>query len=428
MTFQKSNAKKRIPLRQLKPGMYVVQLDRAWIHTPFLFNSKQIKDARDIELLAKHGICEVVIDTERGADAEPPKTDPNHEWALEERGKTTELAAGSKGRLRYERVLEPLIQEISAAKGIHQEALTTAQSVFDGVGRGSALNSPAAKQTVTSLLSSVTRSPEANLLLTQMRRFQNDLFTHAVNVCVLSMVVGTLEGFTEEISELGLGALLHDVGQVRLPRNLIRKSDRFTEQERRLLEQHPVLGGAILEQADNISPAAKKIVIEHHERLNGTGYPLKAGEHAISALSQIVAITDAYDAMITGRNGVLQKPIDVLRELYLEANAGAFDRNLVEKVIRSLGVYPVGSLVELNTGERGIVLAANRKDTLKPTIRLVLTRDGLPLSRGPVLSLGEAESAAIGRRILRSLDPGKERIDIMRHLSLAVGLSGTWSR
>ncbi len=414
MSFEKSNAKKRIPLCQLKPGMYVVDLDRAWIHTPFLFNSKQIKDTREIELLAKHGIREVVIDIERGTDAEPATADPNYDSAVEQPRKATEPAAASRGWLPYEKALGPLIQEISTAKAIHQEALAAAQSVFDGVGRGSALNSPAAKQTVTSLLSSVTRSPEANLLLTQMRRFQNDLFTHAVNVCVLSMVVGTLEGFTEEVSELGLGALLHDVGQVRLPRNLIRKSDRFTDQERRLLEQHPVLGGAILEQADNIAPTVRKIVLEHHERLNGTGYPLKAGEHAISGLSQIVAITDAYDAMITGRNGVLQKPIDVLRELYLEANAGAFDRHLVEKVIRSLGVYPVGSLVELSTGERGIVLAANRKDTLKPTIRLVLTRDGLPLSRGPVVSLDEAESVAIDRRILRTLDPGKERIDIMQ--------------
>jgi HD-GYP domain-containing protein (c-di-GMP phosphodiesterase class II) len=214
---------------------------------------------------------------------------------------------------------------------------------------------------------------------------------------------------------------------VRLPRNLIRKHDPFTDQERRLLEQHPVLGGAILEQAENISLVAQQIVVEHHERLNGTGYPAKAAGASISPLSQIVAITDAYDAMMTGRNGVLQKPIDVLRELYLDANAGAFDRDLVEKVIRSLGVYPVGSLVELNTGERAIVLAANRSNTLKPTIRLVLTRDRLPLPQGPVISLSE-ESAAKGRHILRTLDPGKEHIDIMRHLTFTAGGSETWSR
>ncbi len=223
---------------------------------------------------------------------------------------------------------------------------------------------------------------------------------------------------------MGLGGLLLVVGPGGPPFNLTPKNDRFTDKERQLLEQHPILGGAILGQAENISVVTKQVVMEHHERLNGTGYPRKVQGGEISALSQIVAITDAYDAMITGRNGVLQKPIEVLRELYLEANAGAFDRDLVERVIRSLGVYPVGSLVELNTGERGIVLAANRNDTLKPTIRLVLTSDGLPLSKGPVVSLCDRESAAIGRQILRTLDPGKERVDVMRHLGLATHISG----
>jgi putative nucleotidyltransferase with HDIG domain len=320
-------------------------------------------------------------------------------------------------------VLQPLVQELSVAKTIHEEALAAAQSIFDGAGRGSALNSPRARQTVSDLLGSVTRSPEASLLLTQMRRFQNDLFTHAVNVCVLSLVVCTLEGFPYDVSELGLGALLHDLGQVRLPRNLIRKADGFTDQERRLMEQHPALGAAMLDQAKDIPTAVQHIVMEHHERLNGTGYPLQSRGDDISPLSQLVSITDVYDAMITGRCGVIQRPIDVLRQLYLDANAGAFDRDLVEKVIRSLGVYPVGSLVELNTGERGIVLAANRADTLRPTIRLVLSRDGLPLSKGPIVSLAEEESVAMGRQVRRTLDPCRERVDIMGHLRLATELA-----
>jgi HD-GYP domain-containing protein (c-di-GMP phosphodiesterase class II) len=211
---------------------------------------------------------------------------------------------------------------------------------------------------------------------------------------------------------------------MRLPRNLIRKTDGYTEQERHLLEQHPALGVAILDQSKNFPESVRRIVLEHHERLNGTGYPLKKLGSDLSFLSQIVAITDVYDSMITGRCGVIQRPIDVLRQLYLDANAGAFDRDLVEKIIRSLGVYPVGSLVELTTGERGIVLAANRSDTLKPTIRLVLSRDGLPLSRGPIVSLAEEESVSIGRQIRRSLDPGRERVDVMSHLRLATGLAG----
>ena len=419
MNVDESNTRKRIPLEQLKPGMYVLELDRSWLNTPFIFHRKHIKDVGDIELLAKHGIREVVIDPDQGVDVETPTGGTSEVPTVNDSVARTESAAARRMRIQHERVLQPLVRELTVAHKIQEQALTTAESIFEGVGRGSPLNCPAAKQTVTELFGSVTRSPEANLLLTQMRRFQNDLFTHAVNVCVLSLVVGTLEGFASEIYELGMGALLHDIGQIRLPRNLIRKNERLSEQERRLMQQHPDLGAAILEQEEGIPGAVRRIVAEHHERVNGTGYPVGSGGEAISLMSQIVAITDVYDAMITGRNGVVRRPIEVLRQLYLEANAGAFNRELIEKVIRCLGVYPVGSLVELNTGERGIVLAANRTDTLRPTIRLILTHDGLSLSRGPVVCLAEEESIDMGRQIVRTLDPGKERIDIMGHLTLA---------
>jgi HD-GYP domain-containing protein (c-di-GMP phosphodiesterase class II) len=424
MNLEEPKARKRIPLSQLKPGMHIVELDRPWLDTPFVFHRMHIEDVEDIAQLEKHGVREVVIEIEPDAEEGTP-AQPDQTQASPDQNNSTERPAGAREAGQpNEKVLQPLVRELSVAQEVHQEALAAAQSIFDGVGRGSALNSPRARQTVNDLLGSVTRSPEASLLLTQMRRFQNDLFTHAVNVCVLSLVVGTLEGLGDGVAELGLGALLHDIGQVRLPRNLIRKTDGFTDQERRLLEQHPALGAAILEQAKDIPVTVRQIAMEHHERLNGTGYPLQRRGSDISLLSRLVAITDVYDAMITGRCGVIQRPIDVLRQLYLDANAGAFDRDLVEKVIRALGVYPVGSLVELNTGERGIVLAANRTDTLKPTIRLVLSRDGLPLSRGPIVSLAEEESVARGRQIRRTLDPGRERFDIMGHLSLATGLAG----
>src|SRR4029077_18343024 len=110
-----------------------------------------------------------------------------------------------------------------------------------------------------------------------------------------------------------------------------------------------------------------------------------------------------------GRDQGALQPIEVLRQLYLQSNAGAFDRNLIERIIRCLGVYPTGSVVELNTGERGIVIAANRNDTLRPTLRIISSRNGLALSRGPIISLAETESGSIERRIIRALDPGKER-------------------
>ena len=425
MGTEESNTRKRVSVAQLKPGVYVVDLDRSWFQTRFYFHRRLIKDAKDIEALKKHGIREVVIDTARGADVAAPLAHPLPETVA---AVPSEEAPAAEPETRpvspAEIALRPLTQELEAARTIHAEAMAEAQKIFDGVASGSPVNSPAAQKVVTDLLGSITRSPEANLLLTQMRRFQNDLFTHAVNVCVLCLVIGTLEEFKNEIAVLGLGALLHDVGKTRLPRNLIRRRELYSESERKLLEQHPKIGAALLETSENIPNLTHRIVVEHHERIDGLGYPFGTEGSQISPLSQIVAITDAYDEMLTGRKLAPLQPLEVLRQLYMQGNAGAFDRSLVERIIRCLGVYPAGSLVELNTGERGIVIAANRKDSLKPTLRIISSRDGLALSNGPIISLIDTDNGSSERRIIRALDPGKERVNPLAYLKLTPAFSG----
>ena len=419
MDTEQLSTRKRVLISQLKPGMYVVSLDQSWFQTPFYVHRRLIKNAEEIAQLKKLGVREVLIDISQGADIESPITAP-----AAARVSTTASQPTERSIPLHETALQPLVKEIETAKTIHAEALAGAQRVFDGIGGGSPLSSPIAKKVVTTLLESITRSPEANLLLTQMRRFEHDLFTHAVNVCVLCLVVGTLDGFDSEISALGLGALLHDVGETRMPRNLIRKSEPYTESEQQLLEQHPRLGATLLERSENIPELVRRIVAEHHERIDGSGYPFAIAGAEISPFSQIVAITDAYDVMLTGQNHGALQPIEVLRQLYLQSNAGAFDRDLLERIIRCLGVYPAGSVVELNTGERGIVIAANRKDTLRPTLRLISSRNGLALSRGPIISLAESDSGSVERRIVRALDPGKERVDVLAYLKLAPAFSG----
>jgi HD-GYP domain-containing protein (c-di-GMP phosphodiesterase class II) len=407
--------------------MYVVGLDRSWFRTPFLLHRGWIKSAEEIESLKRHGVREVVIDTTRGVDADPPAPEPAPIKTATSVG-DSEAAQKAKPESRPSLLLElafrPLVKELEAARPIHDEALALAQGILEGVGGGAALNSLVARKVVTGLLGSIVRSPEANLLLAQMRRFQNDLFTHAVNVCVLCLVIGTLDGFDNEVSALGMGALLHDVGETRIPRNLLRKTDAYTDAERRLMEQHPPLGAMILQQSENIPEAAKRIVVEHHERIDGSGYPRGLRGAEISHFSQVVGITDAYDAMLAGRNQPRLQPIEVLRQLYFEANRGAFDRELVERIIRCLGVYPIGSLVELNTGERGIVIAANRADTVKPTLRIIVSRQGLELSNGPIVSLADPDPDSGERRIVRALDPGKERVDLLAYLKLAPAVVG----
>jgi HD-GYP domain-containing protein (c-di-GMP phosphodiesterase class II) len=418
MDTDERNTKKRIPVSQIAPGMYIVGLDRSWFQTPFYLHRGLIKNADEIELLKKLGIREVIIDTARGVDIEASRSEPPAVIPAGVRKENQPTLPSAH------EPFQPLIKELEVARTIHAEAITMAQTIFDGVGSGSPLNSPIARKVVASLLESITRSPEANLLLTQMRRFQHDLFTHAVNVCVLCLVVGTVENFDGELSALGLGALLHDVGETRLPRNLLRKQKSHTTSERQLMEQHPKLGAILLDRSENIPALTRRIVAEHHERLDGSGYPFAIRGEQISLFSQLVAIADLYDLMLTGRNQAALQPIEVLRELYFQGHAGAFPYDLIERIIRCLGVYPAGSVVELNTGERGIVVAANRNDTLRPTLRIISSRSGLALPKGPIISLGEADSGSTERRIVRALDPGKERVDVLAYLKLASAAAG----
>ncbi len=413
--------RKRVSVSQLKPGVYVVALDQSWFQTPFLFHRKLIKDVEEIELLKQSGIREVVIDVARGLDVDPASyaSAAAIETAAYEKDKTVPATAKKQPFALPEPTLGTVVKELEVGQTVHEEALSMAHNIFDGAGSGAPIDSPAARRVVTNLLSSVTRCPEANLLLTQMRRFQNELFSHAVNVCVLSLVVGTFEGLEKDITALGLGALLHDVGLTRLPRNLTRKIGALTETERRILEQHPGLGAVMLKQSGSIPEAARRIVLEHHERLNGSGYPCGLQRPDIAYLSQIVAITDTYDSMLTGRHQLAAAPIEVLRQLYFQGSAGAFDRELVERVIHCLGVYPIGSLVKLATGERGIVIAPNRANTLKPTLRIVSSADGLPASNGPIVNLADSDCESDARRIIRALDPIKEGIDVIAHLRLS---------
>ncbi|MBI1998237.1 MAG: DUF3391 domain-containing protein [Deltaproteobacteria bacterium] len=422
MNAEQLSTRKWVSVLQLKPGVYVVDLDRSWFQTPFYFHRRLIKSADEIELLKKHGIRKALIDTAKGADVDAPHSIAAPAAVPSEREKSPKTNADA-GPSLFETTFRPLVKELQVARTIHDEALAIAQRIFDGVGRGSPVNYPAAKSVVDDLLGSITRSPEANLLLAQMRRFEHDLFSHAVNVCVLSLVVGTLEGFENDNSALGLGALLHDVGHTRIPRNLFRRRGAYTEEERRLLEQHPKLGAALLKSSENIPNLTKRIVVEHHERIDGSGYPFALQGSQIAPLSQMVALIDTYDTMLTGRNQEALPPIEVLRQLYLQRNTGAFDSDLIERTIRCLGVYPVGSLVELNTGERGIVIATNRADSSKPTLRIISSCNGLRQLNGPIISLANRATNALEQRIVRALDPGQERSGRRPYLNFAPALA-----
>lgn len=427
MASEELNNRKRVSVNAVKPGMYVVSLDQSWLRTPFFFHRRLIKSAEEVERLRSEGVREVVIDTALGfdVDREPVVASEAVDVPVDDhRQQTAPVQAAPQTLSAAERVFQPLVQELQKAQTIHEEALAAAQSIFDGTKGGGNIKFEVAGKIVTDLLDSITRSPEASLLLMQMRRFQRDLFIHAVNVCVLSLVITTLENLDADPAEFGMGALLHDIGETRIPRNLLKKREEFTERERRLMEQHPELGALLLDQSGSMPALTRRIVLEHHERADGSGFPHRRASSEISFFSQIVAVTDTYDYLLSGRGQTVLQPNEVLRQLFMQSNAGAFDRGLVERIIRCLGVYPIGSLVELNTGERAIVVAANRSDALRPTVRIITSYTGAILTHGPLVSLVDAVGSAPDRRIIGALDPGKERLDPMAFMKWSAAAAG----
>jgi putative nucleotidyltransferase with HDIG domain len=216
---------------------------------------------------------------------------------------------------------------------------------------------------------------------------------------------------------LGAGALLHDIGYVRLPRNLYRRSHDLTEQERATMQQHPALGLAMLRDAQENRDAVIRIVAEHHECSNGSGFPHRLKGNSLSVLAQMVSLVDVYDGMVSrrgGRPGML--PHDAIRELFRLGDTGLYPKDLIQSMIGSLGVYPIGSLVLLNTAEQAVVVGMNPTKRLKPIIKVIVGSNGESYLPPILLDLGSQPAGASARTITKVLDPLHERVNVAMFL------------
>jgi HD-GYP domain-containing protein (c-di-GMP phosphodiesterase class II) len=400
-------AVKQIPIDALLPGMYVVGLDRPWPR-PKILADNRIECPEDVSRLKQYGIRYVTIDPTLGQPAENVTAETLLATATE----------AWKAGTRHLSKLAGLEADLERAQIARAEAETMVQSVFEGIKTGSPIDSQVVKETVSGLMDSILHDYDPLLCVLHMRQYDANLFAHAVNVCVFALVIGKSQGFDRQRLEiLGLGALLHDVGMLRLPRNVFRKQGAYTLQERQLIRQHPRLGVTILAAARDIREDVRRIIVEHHERIDGSGYPAGLRGLQIFPLSEIVGIVDMYDALLSGRIGrPALPPVQAIRELYKYGLQGQCDRGWVGRTIRCLGIYPVGSLVELSTGERGVVVVVNPLDALRPTVKIVWDASGLVYAEPQTVDLCAAADPTKARTILRALDPVKEHRNIAPYI------------
>lgn len=410
-------ATRRIPIEQLIPGMFIIEMDVPWYRTPFLSHKRLIKDLQTIQLMKQHGIKMVTIDTSKGSDI-PSESSTNAQHSATRDSTSPDVPAAPNPNA--EGTCEAKAETHSVTV-IYAQAQEAVEHIFEELERGIPPSPKATKAIVSNVLGQVLSDRAAmvtQVAIQKLKHFDRSLTAHALDTCILSLVVAIESGLDQSTQEqVGMGALLHDVGYVRLPRNLVRKREECSGQDKTLLEQHCKLGVALLSEHPGMHEEVLRIVREHHERADGSGFPAGLCNDQISRLAQIVGIVDVYDSMVSRRGTrPAMIPHDAVRQLFLTAERGQFAKSLVELMIRSIGVYPVGSLIQLNTGEQAVVIGVNPQQRLKPLIKITTDSHGGSYATPIEVDLATPSPDHRVRTVLRVLDPAQERVNIGIHL------------
>jgi HD-GYP domain-containing protein (c-di-GMP phosphodiesterase class II) len=421
---------KRISVSELRPGMYVLGLDQPWHKTPFFRHRFLVKDHDQIASLQESNVREVMIDASYGRDVACPIADPQP--PTEERtehptaanmllGSAPAVAGTDRPAPACARTPEEVGRETSkeavhAARAVRDDAITAVKNIFAGTKTGIPIKSPALLEVAFTLATDLFDHPTATMIamhLDRMQRCRRGLYEHAVDVCVLSLMIGRAHKLRpHELEHLGFGALMHDIGELELAPHLQCPSGALTDQEQALFRQHPSRGHTISCGMQGVGEQVSRIVWEHHERADGSGYPFHLAGSLISPLSQIVGLADEYDALVSEREG--RTPFsgtEAVRRIYRLGVGGIFDLNMVKRMIQCLGVYPIGSLVELTSGERGWVIAVDTQSRLRPWVKLVWDRHGAQRPASEIVDLSSPQPGAPVRTIRQVLNPQQEGVD-----------------
>ncbi len=353
---------KRITIDELRPGMRIEKLDRSWLTTPFLRHRMAVTSADQIAQLRACGVRMLHVAEEEGE--EDPSSGPSLEAA----------AAKPPSDCAPDPLADvPFGEELPVARQVYQAAKSVIQGAMLDARMGRAINMEAVNRVVADMADSILRNADALTSLSRLKRFDEYTFFHSVNTAVLALSLGRAVGMTHEaLHQLGVGTLLHDIGKTRIPLEILNKPGRFDAQEYELMKQHVMRGAEVLSEMTDLSDPYLKPTLEHHERVDGSGYPFKLGKSALSQSGMIAAVVDVYDAITSDRCYHKAKPAhDALSFLFVISQRGHLDHGLVQHFIQLVGVYPVGSLVELNTGEVAVVRQVHHDAPLEPSVIVV---------------------------------------------------------
>jgi HD-GYP domain-containing protein (c-di-GMP phosphodiesterase class II) len=403
---------KKVDASQLRVGMFIHDLDCGWMEHPFVRSQFLLSCESEIQKIRDARIHGVVIDCSRGMDVDAP-TLAQAQAATE--AEVTALATTATSRVRFS-----VGEELQRAATVRREAVGVVRTVMQDARLGKAVHLDEVGPVVQNITESILRNAGALLGLLQIKNKDDYTFLHSVSVCTLLVAFCRSRNLDDgRIYQAGIGGLLHDTGKALVPDAILNKAGRLTDAEFAIVKRHPRDGHDILLRTPGIGAIPLDITLHHHERRDGSGYPDHQAGDAISELAQMAAIVDVYDAITSERcyhKGVA--PAEALRKLY-EWSKFHFDPALVQEFMRCVGIYPVGTLVLLESGRLGVVVEPHETSLLTPKVNVFFHTREQRYIKPETVDLSRPLGFGGGDRIVRHESAEKWQVEPLRFMQVA---------
>jgi putative nucleotidyltransferase with HDIG domain len=400
---------KKIQIAELTPGMYVSDLGAGWMDHPFLRNNFAVTDTTVIEKIVEAGIREVYIDTTRGHDVKHAPTREEVEQQLQ--ADMARIAAEHKAPVRVS-----FREESTKALKVRDEANRIARDVLNDVRLGKQVAVEKVEPVVQEMTESILRNGSALVSLCRVKDKDDYTFLHSVSVCALLVSFCRATGMAADaIHLIGIGGLLHDIGKMKVPNGILNKAGKLTDDEFLKMKDHVTASLEVLTETPGIHTDSILVAHQHHERHDGSGYPLGLKGDAISHIGQMAAVCDVYDAITSNRcyhKGM--PPHEALRKI-LEWSKYHFKPEVAQQFIRIIGIYPVGTLVMLESGRVAIVHDQNEGGSLlQPVVRIIFDSRKQTYTTPTNVDLSKPLGQGGGDKIVGHETPEKWGLDMSR--------------
>ena len=404
---------KKVDASQLKVGMYIHDLSCDWMTHPFIRNRFLLSSEDEIRKILNAGIHDVVIDSGKGLDVQEAPSLAEAQAATER--EIVEIAAKTPVVTRVS-----LGEEMRRAVQIRHQASTLVRTVMQDARLGKAIELDQVEPVVQSITESILRNPGALVGLLRIKTKDDYTFLHSVSVCTLLVAFCRSRNIAADVThQAGLGGLLHDTGKALVPDAILNKPGPLTDEEFAIVKRHPRDGYDILRKTPEVGPIPLDITLHHHERRDGSGYPARQANDQISELAQMAAIVDVYDAITADRcyhKGM--SAAAALRKIY-EWSKFHFNPQYAQEFMRCVGIYPVGTMVMLESGRLGVVIEPHETNLLAPKVNVFFnTRQNLYI-KPETVDLSRGLGFGGGDKIVGHESAAKWNVDPMRFLTLA---------